>query len=249
MNKKLDKYGFVYIWRDKKHKRFYIGCHWGREDDGYICSSNWMLQAYNIRPLDFKRHILKTNISSRPLLYEEELKWLQMIKPEEIKPLNNNPRYYNLRITNNENWLKYPEYIKTIGQKISAKKKGVSNGPCSEETKEKIRQATTGIKKTYTEESYQRLKETHTGRKHTDEWKTETSKRLKEQWNSGIRKGREFQTEESNRKRSESLKGRQTIIPTAESRKKQSEKKKLYWEKVKAGLIPPRKSRRKVINN
>lgn len=41
-----EKYGFVYIWRDKKHNRYYIGCHWGTTDDGYICSSPWMKQAY-----------------------------------------------------------------------------------------------------------------------------------------------------------------------------------------------------------
>lgn len=29
-----EKYGFVYIWRDRKYNRYYIGCHWGREDDG-----------------------------------------------------------------------------------------------------------------------------------------------------------------------------------------------------------------------
>lgn len=38
----MSKYGFVYIWFDRKHHRFYIGCHWGHEEDGYICSSNWM---------------------------------------------------------------------------------------------------------------------------------------------------------------------------------------------------------------
>lgn len=30
---KKEKYGFVYIWFDKKHKRFYIGCRWGTEND------------------------------------------------------------------------------------------------------------------------------------------------------------------------------------------------------------------------
>ena len=35
----MEKYGFVYIWFDRKHKRYYIGCHWGHEDDGYVCSS------------------------------------------------------------------------------------------------------------------------------------------------------------------------------------------------------------------
>ena len=38
----MEKYGFVYIWYDRKHKRYYIGCRWGTENDGYICSSSWM---------------------------------------------------------------------------------------------------------------------------------------------------------------------------------------------------------------
>lgn len=31
----MDKYGFIYIWFDKKKRRFYIGCHWGHENDNY----------------------------------------------------------------------------------------------------------------------------------------------------------------------------------------------------------------------
>ena len=62
----MEKYGFVYIWFDKKHRRYYVGCHWGNEYDGYVCSSSWMNQAYRIRPQDFKRRIIKTNILVRP---------------------------------------------------------------------------------------------------------------------------------------------------------------------------------------
>ena len=29
----MEKHGFVYIWFDRKHRRFYIGSHWGTEDD------------------------------------------------------------------------------------------------------------------------------------------------------------------------------------------------------------------------
>ena len=42
----MEKYGFVYIWYDKKRKMYYIGSHWGTDDDGYICSSNRMRDAY-----------------------------------------------------------------------------------------------------------------------------------------------------------------------------------------------------------
>jgi len=173
-----EKYGFIYIWLDKKHKRYYIGCHWGFEDDGYICSSSWMKQAYRIRPFDFKRRIIKSNISSRIELYKEEQKWLNMIKENEIKPLNENPKYYNLNIKNNEIWHKYEDKIKTIGEKISVAKKGKTLGPRpgigaaisaakkGKKLTEAHKKALTGIKK----------------KPHTEEWKLENSKRMKEQW-------------------------------------------------------------------
>ena len=79
----MQKYGFVYLWYDKKHKRYYIGCHWGYEDDGYICSSRWMRKSYKRRKNDFKRRIL-SRIYNRNVLIEEEHKWLQLIKSKEL---------------------------------------------------------------------------------------------------------------------------------------------------------------------
>lgn len=94
----MEKYGFIYLWYDKKHKRFYIGCHMGHADDSYICSSSWMKKAYKKRPGDFKRRILETNIP-RNLLYEREHYWLSMIKETEI-----GKRYYNLSTAKKGHW-------------------------------------------------------------------------------------------------------------------------------------------------
>ena len=111
----MEKYGFVYIWRDRKHNRYYIGSHWGTEDDGYICSSRMMRQAYRRRPEDFKRRILeKVYDNNRRKLYDAELKWLSFIREDEIKT-----RYYNLNIKGTGHWTAYPENIKTIEEKIS----------------------------------------------------------------------------------------------------------------------------------
>lgn len=90
-----EKYGFVYLWFDRKHKRYYVGSHWGTEDDGYICSSSWMKRAYLRRSSDFKRRILTKNIP-REILRNVEKYWLNMIKRHELRF-----RYYNL-ITNAE---------------------------------------------------------------------------------------------------------------------------------------------------
>lgn len=191
-----EKYGFVYIWFDRKYRRFYIGCRWGRENDGYICSSKWMNRAYSYRSEDFKRRILKTNIQSRVELYEEEQRWLNMIKPEEIKPLNPKPRYYNLNIKNNEVWHKYDEHLKSVGQKISAAKKGKSTGPCSPEKAKHISDAKkTAFAERRTSQGYvltpeqcEEISRRNTGRKQTEEWKRDQSKRVKQQWASGQRR-------------------------------------------------------------
>ena len=114
----MEKYGFVYIWRDKKRNRYYIGCHWGTETDGYICSSNWMRSAYRTRPQDFKRRIL-ARVHDRKEMYSIEAQWLSLIKASEIKE-----RYYNLHNHHQNLWHSDPNYGKTIGQKISAAKKG-----------------------------------------------------------------------------------------------------------------------------
>jgi hypothetical protein len=84
--------GFVYIWFDRKHKRFYVGAHWGSEDDGYICSSVWMRRAYARRPQDFRRRII-SRVERREDLANEEQRWLNMMKAEELR----GPRYYNIR--------------------------------------------------------------------------------------------------------------------------------------------------------
>ena len=127
-----EKHGFVYLWRDSKHNRYYVGCHWGREDDNYICSSSWMKKAHKNRPQDFRRRILKTNLSKIEM-FDEELRIFGMIKPEEIKV-----RYYNLNISNNNVWHKYEDKLKSIGQKISGANKGRKFGPCSPEKAAKI---------------------------------------------------------------------------------------------------------------
>lgn len=97
--------GFIYIWYDRKHKRFYIGCHWGFEDDGYICSSRWMRKSHRRRPHDFRRRIIKSGFETRDKLYAEEHRYLTMIEKREL-----GKRYYNLKIWNQGHWSNVPEY-------------------------------------------------------------------------------------------------------------------------------------------
>lgn len=115
----MEKYGFVYIWYDRKHKRFYIGSHWGTENDGYICSSTWMKQAYKSRTHDFKRRIISRVYSSKSDLLDEEYKWLSLISEEEIQ----NNKYYN-RVNKKFGHWTTGDNVSDIGLKISKSNKG-----------------------------------------------------------------------------------------------------------------------------
>lgn len=154
--------GFVYLWRDRKHKRYYIGCHWGTETDGYICSSNWMRDAYRRRPHDFKRRIITRVEEGRGDLIAEEYHWLSMIKDAEV-----GKRYYNLSKKHNGHWTTDNQKRLTVGQKISAAPNRSTNiskankgRPKSDEHKEKLKQANLG--KTLSEETKRKISEGNT---------------------------------------------------------------------------------------
>lgn len=110
-----EKYGFIYIWLDKKHKRFYIGSHWGLENDGYICSSRWMRKSYKRRKEDFKKRIISRVYTNKADLLLEEYKWLSLIKDEEL-----GKKYYNLTNHRNGHWTTEEERAKTIQERLSS---------------------------------------------------------------------------------------------------------------------------------
>lgn len=131
------KTGFVYIWFDKQKKMYYIGSHWGTEDDGYVCSSEWMKRAYRRRPQDFKRRIIQTGIDKDNTVIEED-KWLSQIKQNEL-----GARYYNLQKhtkglqkawRGNRGRKQSPEEKEKRAEKLRGQKR-------SDETREKMRKA------------------------------------------------------------------------------------------------------------
>lgn len=170
---KIQKYGFVYIWWDKKKNRYYIGSHWGTSDDGYVCSSWWMKRSYTNRPTDFCRKILYKT-TDRPTLLVEEEKWLHLIKDEEL-----GKKYYNLNNKGVGHWCGNKEKHATITEKLRKKAKEQHNDPVfrakyleglkkrnkhqSKETIEKRRKSLTGNRrseeeKVITRESFSRGK-------------------------------------------------------------------------------------------
>jgi hypothetical protein len=243
----LEKYGFVYIWRDRKHKRYYIGCHWGTVDDGYICSSSWMKQAYKHRPEDFKRRILKTNISREDLL-SEEFKWLSLIKPEELKI-----KYYNLNIHHFGHWTNDPNKLLTIKENISKKQIGRKQ---SEETKRKRSEILRGKPgRKWTEEQKQAKSLEKLGKKRNgspEKWKhSEETKEKISKANSGKPSSMlgKFHTTDTKDKLSIKLKGREgrfkghihskeakEKISKANNGKKHSDETKIKMSETHSGI-------------
>jgi len=119
----MKKHGFVYLWYDRKHHRYYIGSHWGSEQDGYVCSSSWMKRAYRLRPHDFRRRILVKELSSPYDMFQEEQRWLDMIKPEEMRV-----RYYNLCKFAKNHWRTSNDVGSTV-EKIAANTKAAMARP------------------------------------------------------------------------------------------------------------------------
>ena len=191
---KQEKYGFVYIWYDKLKKMYYIGSHWGTENDGYICSSRWMRDSYRRRKHDFRRKTIIKIFSSRENLLKEEQYWLNMIKDEELATKNStdntrkkNVRYYNISKTAQQTWHYNDEKRKTIGEKVSIAKTGKSLGPCSPEKAENISKAKKAKfveRGGMSEEHKAALRKQKSTGAHSNERKEQISQNSKEFWNS-----------------------------------------------------------------
>lgn len=171
----MEKYGFIYIWYDGKRRRFYLGCHWGTEDDGYICSSNIMRNAYKRRPHDFKRRIIQRNISKENLL-EEEFKWLSLIQDHEL-----GKRYYNLSKKHFGHWFTHND-PRPIIEKIKIGRRAYK---CTDQHRESHRKATLGENnpfygKHHSLNTKRKISQANRGRKHSDEAKEKIRQKMKE---------------------------------------------------------------------
>lgn len=182
----MEKYGFVYIWYDRKQKRYYVGCHWGNVDDGYVCSSSWMKKAHKLRPTDFKRRILARDLPNKSTLLDEEYRWLQMIKPGELKI-----KYYNLQNKRFNHWsAKSNDPAKKSGETRRGSK--IGSNP---EKNRKISQAKKGAK--FSLEHREKLRQAKLGTKRSEQWKREQAERTRQQWADGRRINKSKQTKEA----------------------------------------------------
>lgn len=129
----MKKYGFIYVWYDRKHKKYYLGRHWGLENDGYICSSTNMRNNFKNRPEDFKRRIVSRIHTSIEDLIVEEQRWLDMINLYEL-----NEKYYNKTKSSTTPSTKGYNHTTETKIKISLGNKGKK---LSDDTKQLLREA------------------------------------------------------------------------------------------------------------
>lgn len=156
-----EKYGFVYIWRDRKRNKFYLGCHWGTETDGYVCSSKHMRAAYSRRPHDFKRRVIQRVYTTRSDLLEAEYKWLQLISDAEL-----GGKYYNHCNHHFGHW-SATDRAADITSEIKSKYTPEVRAKIAAANKGKIRSAAARAK----------ISASQKGRRHTAETKTKMSGR------------------------------------------------------------------------
>lgn len=213
--------GFVYIWLDKKHRRYYLGSHWGSIDDGYVCSSTWMKRAHAIRPHDFKRRIISTH-EDRKEMREREYELLSFIRVEEL-----GKKYYNLS-------RKAP--LVAMKQSTREKLRIASTGrKLSPEARLKCKIARS--KQIITEEHKKKIGIANTGKKHTEETKKIIGDKSR---------GRP-QSEETRRKRSIALKGRKGHPLSLETREKLRQhnlgKKRTLTEEARAKISAANKGK------
>jgi len=192
----MEKEGFIYIWFDRKHKRYYIGCRWGNINDKYICSSPWMKKAYKYRPEDFKRKILTLVYTNKTDLLDEEYKWLCKIKKEEL-----GKKYYNINNRATTPTMRGRKHSAETVQKIRSKNIGKTR---TEETKQKLREANAiqfanpeqresrkqkGLKNWSDCKYREHMTKVHSGKKQTAEQVAKRVNSNKKRWETTPKKG------------------------------------------------------------
>jgi hypothetical protein len=162
--------GFVYCWTDRKNNMLYVGSHKGNIEDGYICSSKYMLEEYKKRPEDF----------SRKIIAEGEIEDIRKLETKILQSVNAsvNEDFYNKHENDGfffDGWKK-GEMSSKHRFKISLAKKGKN---LSESHKKAIADNNGRLGKTNSEDHKKALIESRIGSKHTENSKRKMSESRK----------------------------------------------------------------------
>jgi len=164
---RLNSPAIVYAWSDHLTGKVYCGSHKGSDNDGYICSSKYMLKEYKERPQDFTRQIIakgawKDCIALEKKINEQLIKSIETTYNKQAFPAIVNEVHPMLGKKHTEESLK----------KISLTGKGRK---LSEEHKKKLHSGNIGNKHTlgykHTAESILKISEASKARKHSEETK------------------------------------------------------------------------------
>jgi len=165
---------FVYKWTDEATNMLYVGYHKGDPDDGYVCSSKYMLAEYEKRPEDFSRTIIATGKKKDMIDLESSI----------LKAANasTNEMYYN---RHNGGKFYLSEHSEETKRKIGAANKKIRTGSTLSEThKANIGKSIRGEKngfygKTHTEETRRKMSEANLGKTMKDSTKEKLSNHWK----------------------------------------------------------------------
>lgn len=146
----------------------YVGSHKGSTDDGYVCSSKYMLEEYNKRPEDFSRQIVaEGNLSDIRKLETKILQSVNAALNEQFYNRHENDGFYF------DGWKK-GEFTEEHRRKMSEAKKGKK---LSESHRQNILNNRTGKKNS--PEHKAALVASRIGSKHSEETKRKISETKK----------------------------------------------------------------------
>jgi hypothetical protein len=193
---------FVYCWTDHKTNKLYVGSHKGTADDGYVCSSKYMMEEYRKRPEDFTRQIIAEGRFDDIRKLEEVILKTVNAKEDQL--------FYNQHNGDGNFYCK--GHTTESRQKISFSKRGYEH---TEETKSKISLSKIGSQP-WNKNKKGVQKSTRKGVARSDSEKKKMSENRKgiQAWNKNIL------TEDA------TFYGK---THSEESKKKMSESRKLYW--------------------
>lgn len=156
---------FVYCWTDKLTNKLYVGSHKGSVDDGYVCSSKYMLEQHKIRPTDFSRQIVA--VGSVSDIRKLESKILQNVNAKTNEDFYNKHQNDGLFFdgwSSGQMTLEHRQKLSDAkkGRKISEEHKqklhaGRRNSTNSQEHKNAVSRAKLGTK--HTEEARKKISE------------------------------------------------------------------------------------------
>lgn len=135
----------------------YIGYHKGTIDDGYICSSKYMLEQYNERPEDFSRVIIAQG--TKVDMHALEVAILESVNAKDNKDFYNRSNSYNNFVFishSDESKQKMSKTRKRRGLAIG-ENNGMFGRTHTPETRQKLSLANKGKKNPHSEEHCKKL--------------------------------------------------------------------------------------------